>query len=124
MSYRFQALNPMLHTLDMEKTIAWYTSVLGFRCSAQADDWCRLQRDEVALMFMCNGHFGSPGVTATQYIYVDDVRGLWAAVKDRVTPEWGPEEMPYGLFEFAIMDPNGYLLSFGQTVGPASEHGS
>jgi len=24
--------------------------------------------------------------------------------------------MPYGLIEFAIKDPNGYLLSFGQPV--------
>jgi hypothetical protein len=31
-------------------------------------------------------------------------------------PEWGPERMPYGLIEFAIKDPNGYLLSFGQPV--------
>jgi hypothetical protein len=30
--------------------------------------------------------------------------------------EWGPEEMPYGMLEFAIKDPNGYLLSFGQPV--------
>jgi hypothetical protein len=30
--------------------------------------------------------------------------------------EWGPEEMDYGLIEFAVKDPNGYLLSFGQPV--------
>ncbi len=30
--------------------------------------------------------------------------------------EWGPEEMPYGMLEFAIRDPNGYLLSFGQKL--------
>jgi hypothetical protein len=29
----------------------------------------------------------------------------------------GPERMPYGMLEFAIKDPNGYLLSFGQKVG-------
>jgi hypothetical protein len=28
----------------------------------------------------------------------------------------GPEEMPYGLTEFAVKDPNGYLLSFGQPI--------
>ncbi len=41
---------------------------------------------------------------------------LWEVVKDEVSPEWGPEEMPYGMHEFAIKDPNGYLLSFGQPV--------
>ena len=29
----------------------------------------------------------------------------------------GPEEMPYGMLEFAIKDLNGYLLSFGQVKG-------
>jgi hypothetical protein len=40
--------------------------------------------------------------------------GLWEAVKDLCSAEWGPEKTPYGMLEFAIKDPNGYLLSFGQ----------
>ena len=45
------------------------------------------------------------------------MRGLWASLKDRVTAEWGPKEMPYGMLEFAVRDPDGYLLSFGEPVG-------
>jgi len=65
-------------------------------------------------MFMRNGHLGSPHATATQYIYVDDVDELWNSVKEKCTAEWGPEKMFYGMIEFAVKDPNGYLLSFGQ----------
>jgi hypothetical protein len=33
--------------------------------------------------------------------------------------------MPYGMLEFAVKDPNGYLLSFGQHTGTtASSTGS
>ena len=39
---------------------------------------------------------------------------LWNLIKDRCVAEWGPEQMPYGMLEFAIKDPNGYMLSFGQ----------
>ncbi|MBV9633726.1 MAG: VOC family protein [Methylobacteriaceae bacterium] len=120
MACHFEALTPMLQTLDMAKTIAWYTSVLDFRCVArEGDGWTRLERDGVALMFMRNEHVGRPNATATQYIYVDDVQALWAAIHDRVTAEWGPEEMPYGMLEFAIKDPNGYMLSFGQPIAAA-----
>ena len=28
----------------------------------------------------------------------------------------GAGKMPYGMLEFAITDPNGYLLSFGQAL--------
>jgi hypothetical protein len=59
---------------------------------------------------------GEPHATATQYIYVDGLSALWDDIKDRVTAEWGPEEMPYGLKEFAIKDPDGYLLSFGEEL--------
>jgi uncharacterized glyoxalase superfamily protein PhnB len=111
---RMLALTPMLQARDLARTIAWYETVLGFRCTGKEDGWCRLERNQVALMFMRNAHLGEPHATATQYIYVDDVMALWNAIKDRVTAEWGPEQMPYGMLEFAIKDPDGYLLSFGQ----------
>ena len=115
---RFSALVPMLQTKDMRRTRDWYISVLGFAVSGErGEEWCELRRDDVAIMFMNNDHLGPPEATATQYIRVDDVRGLWASIEDRCTAEWGPEEMPYGMLEFAIRDPNGYLLSFGQETG-------
>ena len=111
----------MLQTRDIARTRAWYEAVLGFACTAEdSGSWCRLERDGVALMFMCNDHLGDPHATATQYIYVDDVLGLWDGIKHACTAEWGPQAMPYGLTEFAIRDPNGYLLSFGgQPAKPA-----
>ena len=117
---RFEKLVPMLQTEDVAATRAWYESVLGFRCVSSVDGWCRLERDGAAIMFMMNAHLGPPSATATQYIYVDDALGLWEKIRDRCTAEWGPEEMPYGMIEFAIRDPNGYLLSFGQPVCPAA----
>ena len=114
---QFKAPIPMLHTNDIDATREWYESMLGFLCvSAEGDQWCRLQRDGVAIMFMRNAHMGPPSATATQYIYVDDVMDLWTSIKDRCSAEWGPEKMRYGSIEFAIRDPNGYLLSFGQPV--------
>ena len=109
-------MTPMLQSADLARTEAWYAGTLGFRRAGCAEGWLRLERDGVALMFMTNDHLGAPAATATQYIYVDDARGLWESVRDRVTAEWGPEEMPYGMLEFAIRDPDGYLLSFGECV--------
>jgi catechol 2,3-dioxygenase-like lactoylglutathione lyase family enzyme len=113
---RLRSLTPMLQSSDLQRTIDWYDAVLGFRCIGREDGWCRLERDGVALMFMRNDHLGAPHATATQYIIVDDLDALWSAVKNRVTAEWGPEDMPYGMKEFAIKDPDGYLLSFGEEL--------
>jgi catechol 2,3-dioxygenase-like lactoylglutathione lyase family enzyme len=108
----------MLQTDDLRRTIAWYESVLGFRrVSPDDDSWCRLVRDDIAIMFMRNDHMGSPHATATQYFYVDDVRAVFESLKDRCSVEWGLERMPYGMLEFAIKYASGYLLSFGQPLG-------
>ena len=115
---RLRRLTPMLQTLDLAATIAWYERLLGFHCVArQGDEWCRLERDGVALMFMVNAHLGAPAATATQYFEVEDVEALFAALRGRATVEWGLEEMPYGMREFAIRDCSGYLLSFGEPTG-------
>lgn len=112
-----KSLVPMLHTQDIARTIQWYESVLGFRCTGRWQDvWCRLEREGVALMFGNNDHFGEPSATAVQYIYVEDVNALLEQLGDDIVPEWGPERMPYGNLEFAIRDPDGYLLSFGQVM--------
>jgi uncharacterized glyoxalase superfamily protein PhnB len=123
MECKFRSLSPLLQTGDMERAIRWYESVLGFKCvGREGDDWCRLERGRVMIMFMRNAHLGAPHATATQYIYVENVLGLWDSIKDKVTVEWGPEEMPYGMMEFAIKDPDGYLLSFGQELEPPQEY--
>jgi uncharacterized glyoxalase superfamily protein PhnB len=119
-----RSLTPMLQTSDMDRTIAWYGDMLGFRCVRRmGDEWCRLEQDGVSLMFMKNDHVGAPQATATQYIYVDDVNALWEQLKDRVAAEWGPEVMPYGMREFAIKDPDGYYLSFGEPVRASDAEG-
>ncbi len=121
MTVRLNGLTPMLQSADLQRTIDWYKSVLGFTCvSRRGGEWCRLERDKAALMFMRNAHLGTPHATATQYILVDDVMTLWDSIRSRVTAEWGPERMPYGMLEFAIKDPDGYLLSFGQALEQAA----
>lgn len=114
---KFKTLEPMLHTLDLDATIAWYGTMLGFSCqNRMGTHWCHLVRDQVSIMFMHNAHFGAPNATATQYFNVDDVTALFESLKDKWPIEWGLEEMPYGMLEFAIKDNNGYLLSFGEDI--------
>ncbi|GJM03453.1 MAG: bleomycin resistance family protein [Rhodomicrobium sp.] len=113
----FKSLVPMLHTKEMDKTISFYEDVLGFHCVGRFEnDWCRLEREGVAIMFFEVDEFDKPNATATQYFYVDRLNEFWNDIKDRVVAEWGPQEMHYGMYEVGIKDPNGYLLSFGEEL--------
>lgn len=115
---RLTAVVPRLPVADLGRTIAFYTGTLGFRVSVlwpdDAPTFAILDRDAVSLGFFTpNAHRGQVTVgTADLYLGTEDVTGLHAAIRDRVPIEWGPEVYVYGRREFAVRDPDGYLLIF------------
>ena len=46
------------------------------------------------------------------YLYLEDVDGLAARVSDLVVGA-GPEQKPWGMYEFALSDPDGTLVRIG-----------
>ena len=46
------------------------------------------------------------------YVYLEDVDGLAARVSDLMISV-GPEEKPWGMYEFALSDPDGTLVRIG-----------
>jgi catechol 2,3-dioxygenase-like lactoylglutathione lyase family enzyme len=122
---RLIRLTPMLQTTDFPATIAFYSEVLGFalvgRWPDEAPQWCMLSRGDVRVMFMTNEHCGPPSLSGTLYIETDDVLAIHQSLEGRVEILWGPEVYHYGMLEFAIKDPNGYTISFGQAVEPQGQ---
>ncbi len=117
----FKSLTPMLYTEQIEETIQFYTTHLGFTCGDKNDDWgwAAMHRNEVELMLAKpNAHlpFAKPTFTGSFYIKVDDVETLWKELKDKVEICYPLETFDWGMREFAIYDNNGYLLQFGQDV--------
>lgn len=113
----FYSVVPMLHTHKMDETVKFFEDVLQFSCVGRAgNEWCRLARDDAAIMYFKVDEFNKPHATATQYFYVADLDAFWSSIKDQVQPEWGPMNMPYGMYEVGIKEVNGYLLSFGQEL--------
>jgi catechol 2,3-dioxygenase-like lactoylglutathione lyase family enzyme len=115
---RLLGVVPRLPVADLGRTVAFYTRVLGFQVSVLWPDdqptFAILDRDSVSLGFFTpDAHRGQVTIgTADLYLGADDVRALHAAIKNMVTVEWGPEVYFYGRREFAVRDPDGYLLIF------------
>ncbi len=111
-------VSPMLKAKNLEETIAFYTTVLGFTLGGRQENWCSLQWGDVCLMFFDGAELetAEPRMTGVLYFNPTDVKALWEAVKDKATIEWELQTMFYDMVEFAIRDCNGYTLSFGQDV--------
>lgn len=118
---KFQNLIPMLYTEDLNGTVAFYTTVLGFKCGALSEEWgwASLHRDHVTLMLARpNEHlpFEQPRFTGSFYFKVDEIDALWQQLKDCAKICYPLEDFEYGMREFAVYDNNGYLLQFGQEI--------
>ena len=50
------------------------------------------------------------------YIPCTDLDALAERVRASVPLEWGPETKDYGMREFGVRDPNGYLLVFAEAA--------
>ena len=120
------AAAPVLHVRDVVKASAYYRDALGFRYDKLWGDppgFCVSERDGVTLMLNVPEDLSKFHVHAeadkkgwTVYVFVHDVEALFAELKSR-----GAEiayglvvREHYGMKEFAVKDPDGNVIAFGQ----------
>lgn len=99
--------------VDMEKTVKWYEG-LGFKVAKNEDDrlvtmyvnWFSIE------LHLVNETDESPkdGPMVLVSVEMDDF--YEAAMEAGYEAEYGPEKTVNGRTEFALRDPNGYLMVF------------
>jgi len=102
----------------LDETMRFYTEVLGFEVAATMRDeraeWCALSYGVGQLMFTSEEQ-RRPTLSGRLYFYPEDVDALHARVVEHSAQSiHPPRAREYGMYEFSLDDPNGYLLSFGQ----------
>lgn len=126
----FQSLTPNLLVSDIAASLALYRDVLGFQLKESVPDappfvFVWLERNGINLFL----NDAKPvvqefttlraGNTSTLYIIVDDVEAFHAEISSRARVVTNLKDQFYGMREFAILDPDGYLVTFGQRVTKA-----
>ncbi|NNF26617.1 MAG: hypothetical protein HKN73_05325 [Gemmatimonadetes bacterium] len=113
-----RALWPLLFVSDIERSIEFYTSRLGFEMvgKAEGDDgvfWCRLERDGACFMLQQRESDGAGKAEGVSFFFVcDDVDQIYReflAAGLAVSP---PEESYYGMRQLPVPDPDGYDVIF------------
>jgi catechol 2,3-dioxygenase-like lactoylglutathione lyase family enzyme len=113
---------PCLLVRDMRETLEFYIETLGFVQTGYypiESDPIRteVRRDDVAIIFLSDSPRAAadaPACTGAFYVFPESVDRLADELRGKVPFEWGPHETEFGLREFAIRDPNGYLLVFAE----------
>jgi uncharacterized glyoxalase superfamily protein PhnB len=120
-------LQPMLQTRDLRESMRFYTEILGFKIDGVWPDeakptWCGLASGNARIMLTQIEAGSEPQMTGYIYMYPEDVEALWAQIKDKVEVDAPLTATEYGMNEFVIHDPNGYHLSFGNSLTAEHDH--
>ena len=115
---------PILPSRSVNDTLAFYRR-LGFdgKIWGAPYSYAILRRDTVELHFFTDKELRPAESSASCYIRVSDVESIsrefaLAQLPKRGIPRQDAlEDKPWGMREFAIVDPDGNLLRIGQTLG-------
>lgn len=113
---------PVLPSRSLNDTLAFYRRV-GFEGHIHGQgNYAILTRGPVELHFFTHRELRPEESSAGCYIRVSDVEGFYQASASADLPRKGIprrdalEDKPWGMREFAIVDPDGNLLRIGQSL--------
>ena len=114
---------PILPSRSIDATVAFYKR-LGFEGGPHEYDsaYAILRRGAIELHFFLHGGLVPTESSAGCYLRVLDVEEIYRACSSSQLPRSGIPRMdplqdkPWGLREFAIVDPDGSLIRIGQVI--------
>ena len=134
---KFSDVTPNLIVSDIDRSIAFYRDVLGFSVFATVPEagpfvFAWMQRDTVNVFLNTVGSVKDEhpelaarplGGTATLYIMVEadspaaGIDALFDSVKSKARIIMPMKDQFYGMREFGIEDPDGYVIFAAQQIG-------
>jgi len=128
MPFVFTKLTPNLIVSDVARSLAFYRDVLGFAVTRTVPDdgplvFATVECGPVEIFLNAPEPAFAEypafkdrpiGGTLTQFIQVTGVRAMHAALAGSVHVVMPLEKKWYGVTEFAISDPDGYLITFAE----------
>jgi len=120
----FIQITPFMHVPDIEKALAFFNDLLGFKTQFRLGDYAYVHRETVGIRIMQRAEESRspPGNRCfAYYIDVRDVDKLYAELKPKLdslpkADVHGPADKSYGQRELLILAPDGNLLAFGQAI--------
>jgi catechol 2,3-dioxygenase-like lactoylglutathione lyase family enzyme len=126
----FKKLTPNLLVTSVERSLDFYTEVLGFERGMTVPEDSPLVFAQVtsgAVEIFLNDVAGAVkeypvlggkplGTSGTMFVEVEGIRELHAELAPKVTIVMPLITQWYGMMEFVIADPDGYLITFAERV--------
>jgi|SRR5690606_22025597 len=113
-------INPKLPMREKAATRDFYINKLGFKefGSADFDGYLMVEKDNIQIHFFEFKDLEPKENYGQVYIRTNDIDSLYQSflIKDIIHPNGALQTKPWGQKEFALLDPDNNLLTFGQSV--------
>ena len=111
-------IHPKLPMRNKDLTQAYYLQ-LGFSISADYGDYLIIQKDSIEIHFFSFAELDPLTNYGQVYIRTNDIDQLYQSFQENkvvIHPNAPLAEKPWGQKEFALLDPDHNLLTFGQAL--------
>lgn len=114
-------INPKLPMRNKTTTKDFYVNKLGFENvgSSDFDGYLMVEKDSIEIHFFEFKEIDSKENYSGVYIRTNDIDNLYQSFLDNkisIHPNGALETKPWGQREFALLDPDNNLLTFGQSI--------
>lgn len=114
-------INPKLPMRDKNVTRTFYSDKLGFKefGNADFDGYLMMEKDQIQIHFFAFKELDPKENYGQVYIRTDNIDNLYQSFLDnkvRIHPNGPLETKSWGQKEFAVLDPDNNLLTFGQRI--------
>ena len=115
MTPRFTSAVPVLYSLDIGPSVAFYEEKLGFERGGIYPDYAVLRRDGIEIhLCKCNDRNLAENTQCRVNVAGIDALHAECRAKGIVHPNGPLREQPWGLREFAVLDLDGNLIKFSE----------
>ncbi len=112
-------INPKLPMRDKNATKAFYINKLGFAEISDYGDYLLIKKDNIEIHFFEFKELDPKENYGQVYIRTNDIDNLYQSLLDNninIHSNAPLQTKPWGQKEFALLDPDSNLLTFGQSV--------
>lgn len=112
-------INPKLPMRNKALTKEFYLTQLNFKELSDYGNYLIVRRDNIEIHFFEFKELEPKENYGQVYIRTDDIDALYKSFLDdkvSIHPNGGLEDKPWGQREFALLDPDNNLLTFGQSL--------
>ena len=113
------AIHPKLPMRNKATTKAYYINQLGFQELGDYEGYLMVQKDDIEIHFFEFTALDPKENYGQVYIRTNNIVGLYASLLEKevaIHPNSPLEMKPWRQKEFALLDPDSNLLTFGQAI--------